>query len=324
LNGTEPDWVLRTGTTFMRTMEALLFLDGATAELPRAPRGVDLLAGRLYGPGMAPASCPTVLVFDSGLGGLTVYRELARTISGVGFVYAADDAGFPYGRLAEPDLIARVVAVMDRLVARHRPDLVVIACNTASTLVLPALRARFKIPFVGTVPAIKPAAAMTRTGRIAVLGTPGTVRRDYTRALIESYAGGASVDLIGATRLAGLAEAALRGEPLDREAVAAEIAPCFCEDDGRRTDVVVLACTHYPLLLPLFRELAPWPVEWLDPAPAIARRVADLLGEGRAPSRPAPAPQMIFTRGGTVPDALREALRGEGLGTIDTDLMPLA
>src|SRR3954463_2665048 len=121
----------------MRTMEALLFLDGATAELPRAPRGVDLLAGRLYGPGMAPASCPTVLVFDSGLGGLTVYRELARTISGVGFVYAADDAGFPYGRLAEPDLIARVVAVMDRLGAPPPPGLRVIACHTPPPLLPP-------------------------------------------------------------------------------------------------------------------------------------------------------------------------------------------
>ncbi len=142
---------------------------------------------------------------------------------------------------------------------------------------LPALRARFSIPFVGTVPAIKPAAEQSRTRHVAVLATPGTVKRDYTQELIRSFAGDCRVTLVGSTRLAGLAESHLRGEAVDDAAIAAEIAPCFPPDEAR-TDVVVLGCTHYPLLLDAFRRLAPWPVAWLDPAPAIARRVVQLIG----------------------------------------------
>ena len=190
---------------------------------------VDLLAGTAYAALAMPQRQPTILVFDSGLGGLTVLDSTVRACPGAKIVYAADDAGFPYGRLGEEELVARVLTVMERLVARCHPDLVVIACNTASTLVLPALRARFSIPFVGTVPAIKPAAELTKSGRITVLATPGTVARDYTRGLIETYAGGCTVTLVGSTGLAGLAEAVLKGEPVADEAIMAEIAPCFVE-----------------------------------------------------------------------------------------------
>src|SRR6478735_6690409 len=143
--------------------------------------GVDLLAGATYNPAVMPSPVPTILVFDSGLGGLTVFAEVLKARPDARFVYAADDAGFPYGRLSEAVLAERVVAVMERLVVLHDPDIVVVACNTASTVVLPHLRKRFSIPFVGTVPAIKPAARTTRTGYISVLATPGTVARDYTR-----------------------------------------------------------------------------------------------------------------------------------------------
>ena len=172
---------------------------------------------------------------------------------------------------------------MGELIAAHRPDLVVIACNTASTLVLPQLRARFAVPFVGTVPAIKPACAASVTRRVSVLGTQATVSREYTRALIRDFANGADVTLVGSANLARLAEAELRGEPVDDAAVAREIAPCFVDEDGRRTDTVVLACTHYPLLLERLARLAPWPVTFIDPAPAIARRVVDLIGRGERP-----------------------------------------
>src|SRR5919205_443666 len=168
---------------------------------------VDLLAGTTYSPAVMPAPVPTILVFDSGLGGLTVFAEVARARPDARFVYAADDAGFPYGRLDEDTLVARVLAVMERLVARHAPDLVVVACNTASTLLLPHLRQRFDMPFVGTVPAIKPAAGLSKSKRVSILGTPGTVARDYTRDLIHTYAGDCRVTLVGAKRLAALAEA---------------------------------------------------------------------------------------------------------------------
>jgi glutamate racemase len=283
---------------------------------------VDLLAGTGHRPFAIPRPQPTILVFDSGLGGLTVLSRTVEACAGAHIVYAADDAGFPYGRLSEDELVTRVLAVMERLVARFHPDLVVIACNTASTLVLPALRARFAIPFVGTVPAIKPAAAATVSGMISVLATPGTVARDYTRELIGAYAGDCEVALVGSTRLAGLAEQALRGEPVDDAAVMAEIAPCFIETAGRRTDVVTLSCTHYPLLLERMRRLAPWPVAWLDPAPAIARRVSALLGTaGPAPGRDAVA---VFTCGCGLSGPLRIALAGYGLARIAIEPMPLA
>jgi glutamate racemase len=218
-----------------------------------------------------------IVVFDSGLGGLTVYREIAAARPDADFLYAADDAAFPYGGLDDATLIARVVPLIGELIDAHRPDLVVIACNTASTIVLPALRQKYSVPFVGTVPAIKPACAASTTRRVSVLGTDATVKREYTRALIRDYAKDCEVTLVGSTRLAGYAEAELQGTPPTDDALRAEIAPCF-QDGSRRTDTIVLACTHYPLLLDRFTRLAPWPVGFLDPAPAIARRVTTLLG----------------------------------------------
>lgn len=228
------------------------------------------------------AKPPTILVFDSGLGGLSVFREIARARPDAAFVYAADDAGFPYGDLTERALVARVDEVMGRLIHAVRPDLAVIACNTASTAALPSLRARHAIPFVGTVPAVKPACAASRTRRVSILATPGTVRRDYTVELVRAFAEDCAVDLVPSPRLAALAEAVLAGEAVDDGAIAAEIAPCFVDEGGRATDTVVLACTHYPLIADRLARLAPWPVSWIDPAPAIARRVVSLIG---------PAPQ---------------------------------
>ena len=135
---------------------------------------------------------PTILVFDSGLGGLTVLREIVRARPDAHYVYVADDAFFPYGDHSEDEIVARVVPLIGELIEAHAPDLVVIACNTASTLVLPHLRAVYRVPFVGTVPAIKPACAASRTRRISVLGTKGTVKREYTRALIREFAGAAT------------------------------------------------------------------------------------------------------------------------------------
>jgi len=214
----------------------------------------------------------SILVFDSGIGGLTVLRELRVLMPEQHFIYAVDDAGFPYGDWEEKALIARMEEVLAKLIERHSPQLVVIACNTASTLILPSLRQTYDIPFVGTVPAIKPAAGRTYSGQISVLATPGTVKRDYTRNLIGEFAAKVNVRLIGATKLAAMAEAYMLGQPIDEEIIASEIADCFVDQYGARTDVVVLACTHYPFLTNVFRRLAPWPVDWLDPAEAIARR----------------------------------------------------
>lgn len=223
-----------------------------------------------------------VMVFDSGLGGITVLAAMRRHSPELDVVYVADDGGFPYGDDGDEVLCERVVATIAGLIAAHDPALVVVACNSASTVVLPPLRSRFDIPFVGTVPAIKPAAMATSSGLVSVLATPGTVRRDYTRALIRDFASRVDVTLVGCRTLARVAEQKVSGTGVDLASVAAEIAPAFVMRDGARTDTVVLACTHYPLLLEELRRAAPWPVEWIDPAPAIARRVFDLAAPGPA------------------------------------------
>ncbi len=256
---------------------------------------------------------PTILVFDSGLGGLTVFREIARARPDATLIYTADDARFPYSRLSEAELIEGALTLMDRLIAEHRPDLVVVACNTASTIVLPALRQHFAVPFVGTVPAIKPACASSTSKLVSVLGTEATVRREYTHALIRQYGQDCGVTLIGSARLAACAESELSGEPVSDDLLRAEIAPCFVEAGGRRTDTVVLACTHYPLLTGRFERLAPWPVRFLDPAPAIARRVVELVG---APAEQQPAPvaaKAVFTSGKQRSAALAAALAEFGI-----------
>jgi glutamate racemase len=240
---------------------------------------------------------PTILVFDSGLGGLTVLREIVAARPDAHYVYVADDAFFPYGHHGEQEIIDRVVPLVGDLIGAHKPDLVVIACNTASTLVMSDLRKAYQVPFVGTVPAIKPACAQSTTKRVSVLGTKGTVQREYTRTLIRDFAQGCEVTLVGSPELAALAESALSGHEVSDAAIAAEIAPCFLgdpADETARTDTIVLACTHYPLLLDRLTRLAPWEVAWIDPAPAIARRVSDLLAPAGTEADRAGA-EMVFT-----------------------------
>ena len=219
-----------------------------------------------------------VLFFDSGIGGLTVLREARVLMPGRPFVYVADDAGFPYGAWEEQALAKRIVGLIGPLLEEFEPAIVVISCNTASTIVLADLRVAYpETQFVGTVPAIKPAAERTRSGLVSVLGTPGTIARQYTRDLIASWATKCHVRLVGSDRLAQLAETYMRVGFVDENEVRSEIEPCFLEKDGARTDIVVLACTHYPFLVNRMRKTAPWPVDWIDPAEAIARRALTLL-----------------------------------------------
>ena len=257
---------------------------------------------------------PTILIFDSGLGGLTVFREVKAARPDARFIYVADDAFFPYGAHGEAELVGRVVPLMGTLINQYRPALVVIACNTASTLVLPHLRERYEMPFVGTVPAIKPACAASQTKRVSVLGTEGTVAREYTRALIRDFGNGADVTLVGSAKLAAIAEAELRGDATGDAAIAQEIAHCFVDEGGRRTDTVVLACTHFPLLLSRLERLAPWPVSFIDPAPAIARRVVELIGPPTASA--ATSAEITFTSSKAPSEPLRATLARFGLTSI--------
>lgn len=266
-----------------------------------------------------------ILLFDSGVGGLTVLREARVLMPERRFVYVADDAAFPYGDWEEPALDARIVSLFGTLLERYRPEIAVIPCNTASTLSLAHLRAAYPdTPFVGTVPAIKPAAERTRSGLVSVLATPGTVKRQYTRDLIAQWAQKCHVRLVGSTQLARLAETYMREGFVDEEAVRAEIAPCFIERDGARTDIVVLACTHYPFLVNRMRKTAPWPVDWIDPAEAIARRVLALSGERPQEDRREadPLPDIAVFTSGRVDLAMRRMLRGFGLTLTEADAAP--
>jgi glutamate racemase len=277
-------------------------------------RGGELRGAAETGAEAPALRAPRALVFDSGLGGLSVLGEIERLRPDVEIIYAADDAAFPYGRLSEAALIARVETVMARLIGETEPDIVVIACSTASTLALPPLRAAYPhLPFVGTVPAIKPAAAASRSGLISVLATRGTVARDYTHDLVRDHAVGCEVTLVGSPSLAVIAERVMRGEAVDEAEIAREIAPCFVEREGRRTDQIVLACTHFPLIADRLRRLSPWPVDFVDPAPAIARRLDALVGAVRRGASKAREGAAIFTSGDGPPPALQMTLRLYGL-----------
>jgi glutamate racemase len=254
-----------------------------------------------------------ILVFDSGIGGLTVLREARLLMPERGFIYVADDAGFPYGGWEEAPLKARIVALFEDLLKRYDPEAVIVACNTAFTLAGAELREAFPtMRFIGTVPAIKPAAERTRSGLVSVLATPGTVRRAYTRDLIQSFASQCHVRLVGSENLARMAEAYIRGETLNDAAVLSEIAPCFVEKDGARTDIVVLACTHYPFLANVFRKLAPWPVDWLDPAEAIARQARRLVPLVEGAEHPDGFDFAVFTSG-RQDFSTRRLMQGMGL-----------
>ncbi|MCZ2204257.1 glutamate racemase [Bartonella sp. A05] len=222
-----------------------------------------------------------LLFFDSGIGGLTILREVRALIPESQFIYVADDAGFPYGIWNEDILKCRILKIFENLLKLYKPALCVIACNTVSTLMITDLRQKFSNTlFVGTVPAIKTAAEQTKSGFISVLATPGTVKRAYTHELIDSFAGQCQVQLVGSEKLAGFAEDYLRGCPINHEKLRQEILPCFVEKNGKCTDTIVLACTHYPFLINLFRQQALWPVEWIDPAKAIAQYTRSLLPNG--------------------------------------------
>lgn len=254
-----------------------------------------------------------ILVFDSGIGGLTVLREARVLMPERGFIYVADDAGFPYGGWEEPALRERILSLFGRLLREYDPEVCIIACNTAFTLAGADLRAAFpQMTFVGTVPAIKPAAERTRSGLVSVLATPGTVKRAYTRDLIQSFATQCHVRLVGSENLARMAETYIRGELVADDAVVAEIEQCFVEREGRKTDIIVLACTHYPFMANIFRRVAPWPVDWLDPAEAIARRARSLVPLVADAVHPDNFDFAVFTSG--APDfPTRRLMQGFGL-----------
>jgi glutamate racemase len=228
-----------------------------------------------------------LLFFDSGVGGLSVLGPTLELLPNAPIVYAADSAGFPYGKKSEAELASRVPALLGRMVERFHPRLVVIACNTASTIALEQVRSALDLPVVGTVPAIKPAAEMSRTRVIGVLGTEATVRQPYVDLLAGKFASDCTIIRHGSPELVELAEAKLAGEEISVDAVRAATRPMFDACDGDRIDTVVLACTHFPLLLDELRSAFPT-VTYVHGGPGIARRIAWLTREQPWPAEPQP------------------------------------
>ena len=220
-----------------------------------------------------------VLVFDSGIGGVGVAREIRRLLPAAGVAYLMDDAGFPYGARSDSDLVARVTGVVAAGLARLRSDLVVVACNTASTAALAALRAAHVVPFVGCVPPVKSAAACSRTKVIGVLATPATVRGRYLRELCARVAPECRVLVHGAAGLAALAEARFAGAAVSVADVRAEVAGLAGQAGADAMDAVALGCTHYAGLLPELVGCLAGHVRWVDPAPAVAEQVARVVGK---------------------------------------------
>ena len=257
---------------------------------------------------MNPAA--PLLFLDSGVGGLSVLGPTLKLLPNAPIVYAADSAGYPYGRRSEAEIASRVPALLGRLVERFRPRLAVIACNTASTIALDHVRSALDLPVVGTVPAIKPAGELSKTRVIGVLGTEATVRQPYVDDLASRFAADCTVIRHGAPELVDLAEAKLAGEPVSADAVKAAVRPLFEAGRGADIDVIVLACTHFRLLDEELSAAFPG-VTLVDGAEGIARRIAWLTRGQPWPSGPTPG-IALFT-GGAPPARLASNLARFGL-----------
>ncbi len=238
------------------------------------------------------------LVFDSGVGGLTVAQAIRDLMPELIVDYAADSAFFPYGQRSDEELQQRLPEICSALVAHTHADILVIACNTASTLSLPAIRERVTCGLVGTVPAIRPAALMTKTGVIGVLATPGTVRRAYLDDLIRDFAADKTVLRQGSSRLVEIAEAAVAGGQVDVAGVAKEVGALFAQPGGSQIDVVVLGCTHFPLIRDAIAAACPTSTLLVDTGEAIARQVKRVAAGVKASDQAqSDAPQKAYVTG---------------------------
>ncbi len=261
-----------------------------------------------------PAS--PILLFDSGVGGLTVYDALRTVLPDAPVIYAADLAGLPYGSKTETQIATRVAGLLGRMAERYQPRLACIACNTASTIALGMVRDVLEIPVVGTVPAIKPAAALTSTGTIGLVGTEATIRQAYVDDLEAKFASGKHLLRVAAPGLVEAAEAKLRGKTVDPELIADVHARLMAMEGAGDLDTLVLACTHFPLLAEELAAAFGPHVAQVDGAQGIARRIAHLLeGQSFAGSG---LNRFIVTGPITGAAGLEAALSARGFGAPET------
>ena len=256
-----------------------------------------------------------LLFFDSGVGGLSVLAEVRKVLPDAPVIYAADNGGLPYGPKSEAEVAARVCGLLGRMSERYKPRLICIACNTASTIALGMVRDVLAVPIVGTVPAIKPAAALTRSGTIGLLGTAATIRQGYVDRLETEFASGKQLLRYAAPELVGAAEAKLRGRTVDPAVFARAAAGLRDQPGGSEIDVVVLACTHFPLLTSELAEAFGPQVQFVDGAAGIARRIVHLT-QAQNFSRSAPD-FALFTKADATIAALAPALASYGLSHLE-------
>jgi glutamate racemase len=250
-----------------------------------------------------------LLVFDSGVGGLGVAAQIRALEPQQPLIYLGDNGFFPYGEKPDAALLAHILDLIGRALDIFAPKALVVACNTASTIALPALRAAFPLPIIGCVPPIKPAAAASASKTIGVLATAATVRRPYLTGLIEQFAPGCTVLSLGTPALAELAERKFRGQAVE---VADVIAPLFTQEGGADIDAIALGCTHYTFLLPEFLRLRP-DIAWCDPALPVARQTLKVTRYlPPAPSRYAGA---AYFTGAALDPALLRPFGFSGTGT---------
>lgn len=219
-----------------------------------------------------------ILVFDSGVGGLSICKEIMDAEPTLQVYYISDNDAFPYGEKSQEYLIKRVNTVILEALKEIEIDAIIIACNTASTIVLNSLRSNYDIPIIGVVPAIKTAGELSQNRVFGLLATPGTVEREYTQQLISDFANDCTVISVGSSILVETIENHLYGKPLDKNVIKEIIAQFESHSEGKFIDYVVLGCTHFPLIKKTFQEFKPeW--HWIDSGPAIAKRLQSVLGK---------------------------------------------
>jgi glutamate racemase len=265
----------------------------------------------VQGSGVMPNPRP-ILIFDSGVGGLSVLEEIRKSLPLAPLIYAADNGWHPYGTKSEAEIAARVPALLGRLAERYRPRIIVIACNTAATIALSDVRAALDLPIVGTVPAVKPAALASKSRVIGILGTEATVRQPYVDRLVAEFASDCLVLRLGSADLVRIAEAKLRGTAPDRSEIEAIMQGLFGQDGGDRIDQIVLACTHFPLLRCEIEGACPPAASLVDSGQGIARRTAYLMRDELWPASLSDG-VAVFTREDADATLLAPALRGYGL-----------
>ncbi|MBD2857674.1 glutamate racemase [Spongiibacter sp. KMU-158] len=261
------------------------------------------------------STTPRILVFDSGVGSLSIGAEIHALLPHVDLLYAMDRGGFPYGQWQQQALVEHICLRIEQLLAEHSVDMLVVACNSASTAVLPALREQLSIPVVGVVPAIKPAALLSQTKVIGLLATPGTVARPYTAELIREFAADCCVISVGAAELAPAIEDFFWTGNENAEQWQASIDALCKHPRANEMDTVILACTHFPLIQSQLSERLPGK-QWIDSGKAIARRVAHLLTDKNLPHQNEPGQQTAVILGEQASDSLRQNLAERGISLL--------